>query len=489
MNGSVLAYVLVIMTVVSMLLVSILTFISSQIKNGSYVAAREQTFQIAEQGIQFYKWYLAHQTDGRTAQQIEAFWNSGTAYGVGSDYVANVSDPSGGVMGTYRLRVTPPEPGSTIARVESIGEMAKYPGKTRTVKVRFRRPSWSESAVLANDYMRFGDGTEVFGKIHSNLGIRFDGYSHNIVTSSVASYDDLDHTDTKKEFGVHTHVNMPPSIGVNNAYRPLEMPPASVPARTDIFAAGREFPVSSIDFNGVLGDLSFMKSESQSGHGKYFAEDTSASGDLGRAIVLNADGNYDTCRVQSVSNNSAIKYKYTSGTSSTCSACVRGNACARMFAIPDDGVIFVEDDAWLSGQVNNRKVTIVAANLTGSGSDRSLYIANDVRYTNYDGTDIIGAIGQADVSIPYESEENLRIDAALIAQKGKVGRPYYGFSDHKDVITVFGAIATSDRYGFAWTDGSGYTTRNLYYDNNLLYYPPPYFPTGTQYMIDLWEEL
>jgi hypothetical protein len=45
------------------------------------------------------------------------------------------------------------------------------------------------------------------------------------------------------------------------------------------------------------------------------------------------------------------------------------------------------------------------------------------------------------------------------------------------------------RYGFSWTDGTGYITRNLYYDNNLLYYPPPYFPTGTQYELDLWEEL
>jgi hypothetical protein len=29
----------------------------------------------------------------------------------------------------------------------------------------------------------------------------------------------------------------------------------------------------------------------------------------------------------------------------------------------------------------------------------------------------------------------------------------------------------------------------LNFDNNLLYYPPPYFPTGTEYSIDLWDEL
>lgn len=490
MNGSILAYVLVIMTVVSMLLVSILTFISSQIKNGSYVAAREQTFQIAEQGIQFYKWYLAHQTDGRTAQQIETFWTSGTAYGVDSDYVSSVSDPSGGVMGSFRLRVTPPVPGSTIVLVESVGEMSKYPGKTRTIKVRFRRPSWSESAVLANDFMRFGEGTEAYGKIHSNLGIRFDGRAHNIVTSTVTSYNDPDHTGNN-EFAVHTHVTS--SGAVNNSFRSSEAPPNAVPARTDVFMAGREFPVSSIDFNGVLGDLSFMKSESQSGHGKYFAEDASSLGDLGRRIILKTDGTFDTCRVRTVSDDSATEFKRKS-TGSNCSGCGLTSYpnCTWNYPIPDDGVIFVEDDVWLSGQVSNRKVTVVAANLTGSGADRSLYIPNDLKYSTYDGADIIGAIGQVDVSVPKNSETDLRVDAALIAQKGRVGRPDYGTSDHKNVITVFGAIATNERYGFAWTNGSsdwGYTTRNLYYDNNLLYYPPPYFPTGTQYLVDLWEEL
>jgi len=149
-------------------------------------------------------------------------------------------------------------------------------------------------------------------------------------------------------------------------------------------------------------------------------------------------------------------------------------------------VIFVEDDVWLSGQVDGRRVTVVAANMSGMGDDRTVHIPNDLLYTTYDGTDIVGVVGQDDVLIPLGSEEDLRVDAALIAQKGKVGREYYG--DHRDTITVFGAIATNERYGFAYVDGTGYQIRNLYYDNNLLYYPPPFFPTGTQYVVDLWEE-
>ena len=51
-------------------------------------------------------------------------------------------------------------------------------------------------------------------------------------------------------------------------------------------------------------------------------------------------------------------------------------------------------------------------------------------------------------------------------------------------------IATNARYGFAYTDNTGYQTRNINYDGNLLYSPPPGFPlTGDQYVTVLWEEI
>jgi hypothetical protein len=56
-------------------------------------------------------------------------------------------------------------------------------------------------------------------------------------------------------------------------------------------------------------------------------------------------------------------------------------------------------------------------------------------------------------------------------------------------ITINGSIASKGRINFGFTDGTGYRTRTLIYDNNLLYSPPPYYPTGSQYLLDLWEEL
>jgi hypothetical protein len=271
---------------VAIILTSIIGFVASQTKYALQVHAREEALQIAEAGIHFYKWYLAHTTDGRTTQQVQAFWTSGTAYGVGTDYEAEYFDPSGGAVGKYRITVTPPNTGSTKVIVRSVGWTYKYPAATRTIEVRFRRPSWSEYVVLANSFNRFGAGTETFGKIHSNYGIRFDGLAHNVVSSAVANYDDPDPGHLNgNEFGVHTHVN------------PTDpLPPAAVPSRPDVFEAGRQFPVAAVDFNGVLGDLSYMKSVAQAGTdgSLYFNDDHQ-----GRHIILKADGTFDIRTVQS----------------------------------------------------------------------------------------------------------------------------------------------------------------------------------------------
>jgi len=51
-------------------------------------------------------------------------------------------------------------------------------------------------------------------------------------------------------------------------------------------------------------------------------------------------------------------------------------------------------------------------------------------------------------------------------------------------------LGSSQRYGFAYTDGTGYITRSLIYDANLLYGPPPSFPlTADAYTPISWDEL
>ena len=86
----------------------------------------------------------------------------------------------------------------------------------------------------------------------------------------------------------------------------------------------------------------------------------------------------------------------------------------------------------------------------------------------------------------------LKLTRRFWRKKGRVGRNHYTSPAqyvHRHSITTYGSIVTKQRYGFAWTDDTGYDIRNLYFDNNLIYYPPPFFPTGDKYQIDLWEEL
>jgi len=502
-NGSALAYGLVILFAVSIILVSILQFVVSQMKYSIRTTTKEQAFQIAEAGVYFYRWYLAHETSVLSAKQLNEFWSGGSALGVANAY--EIEFPQGNPIGKYKIEVTAPETNSTIVTVKSTGWTYKEPNLKRIVQVRFRKPSWSEYAVVTDSDIRFGTGTTINGKIHSNGGIRFDGIAQNLITSLKETYDDPDHSGSP-EFGVHTHKNT--SGVVNESFRADEALPNNVPVRNDIFVAGRQFPVAEVSFTGFSEDNSYMKEQAQNPNGTNINNCNSTgchfnSAGEGRRIILKNDGTFDICTVRALADSSSYSissYRRNSGGGS-CTTC-SGN-CLKNYTIPNGGIIFVENDVWVEGKINNKKVTIVASNnseINPATNGKNIYIGRDnLTYTNYDGKDVVGLVAQKDISVIRDSLSNLTIDAALLAQNGRVGREFYpGY--YKSSITINGAIATKLRYGFTYVGsnyncgdgvliGNGYCTRNLNFDNDLLYYPPPYFPTGDAYAIDLWEEL
>ncbi|NCU41592.1 MAG: hypothetical protein EOM19_02600 [Candidatus Moranbacteria bacterium] len=449
-KGSVLAYILIIVSISMILLISVIQIVISRIQYAQYRENTEQSFQIAEAGIYFYRWYLAHEIEGKTMQQIKNFWENGSPLGVGSVYEQDVFDIDGTIRGRYAIRVTPPEAYSTIVLVEAEGWSIQNPENKRTIQVRFRRPSWSEYAVLGNNYMRFGDGTTIMGPLHVNGGVHFDGVSHNVVSSAVTQYYD-DDSDVR---GWHPGVWSLWSGEYNTNMS------------ANVFSGGKSFPTTEKSFASVSTNLSLIKDSAITSN-TYFDDDR-----VGRHIILNSNGTFSIRKVRTYISSTNKIDDYSGGWETR--------------NIPDNGVIYVEDNIWLEGIIQNKRVTIVAANLVG-GVAPNIFIEKSIRYTNYDGRDILGVIAENNIEITKASENNLRIDGALLAQNGRVGRTHY--TDYKNSITVFGSIASNQRYGFAYTDGTGYAIRNLYYDNNLLYYPPPYFPTGDTYAIDLWREI
>ena len=475
-TGALLVQVIVFSTIALVLIGGLLSWAGVNIKVSRNEIYREQAIQLAEAGIDYYRWHLAHASSD---------FKDGT--GAPGPYVHQVRDVDGDVVGSYSLSITAPAPGSTKVHIESAGTPTSA-STTRTIAVDMAIPSLAKFAVVANDNMRFGQGTEVFGPIHSNGGVRFDGLAHNLVTSAQTNYDEPDHTGAI-EFGVHTHLLA--NGTVNDTFRPAEAPPSTVPSRPDVFLAGRQFPVPAEDFVGIATDLATIKSSAQSS-GRYFAP----SGAQGYQIIFKPDDTFDVYRVtaQTTPGSSCTDPGQTGwGVWS-----IRTKIFIANYVIPSNGLIFVEDNVWVEGTINTARVTVGSGKFPDNASTRTnIIINNDLNYTNFDGTDTIGLIAQNNVTVGMVSDTNLVIDAALIAQNGRVGRFYYaagGVSscspyDTRSSITLYGMIATNIRYGFAYTDGTGYTTRNINYDANLLYAPPPSFPlSGNQYQILSWEE-
>lgn len=484
-RGIVLINVMVFSAVAISAVTFFITWASSSVKMAKSTFYKEQALQIAEAGIDYYRWHLAHSPSD---------FQDGT--GTSGPYSHIFYDKDGNVLGHFILTIIPPITGSTIVTIKSEGRVDAYPNIKRTIQTKLAIPSFAKFAIVADDVMRFGEGTEVFGPIHSNKGIRFDGVAHNLVTSAVSSYDDPDHSGNV-EFGVHTHVNV--GGGINSNFRSQEAPPTSpVQSRTDVFITGRQFPVPPSDFTGITNDLSIIKTKAQSG-GKYLAP----SGQVGYHIVLKVDDTYDLYRVTNLYSHSSSYCSSTSsyGDSTWGTWSIRtsnGETFVGNYANPDNGLIFVEDNVWVDGQINTARITIAAGAFPDNVNTRKSIIVNkDLLYTNYDGTDVIGLIAQQDITVGMVSEDDLRIDAALMAVNGKAGRHYYSAycSPYhlRSLLTLYGMIGSSKRYGFAWTSGSiktGYDVRTIIYDANLLYGPPTSFPlTSDKYSTISWDEI
>ncbi len=452
---------------------------ASVLKTTRALDAREQAFQIAEAGVEYYRWHLAHAATD---------YQDGT--GAAGPYVHSVKDADGDIIGEYSLTITPPPVGSTIVKVRSAGTIIADPSISRTILATLAIPSLAKYAVVANQNMRFGAGTEVFGPVHSNAGIRFDGVSHNLITSSLTTYDDPDDGSSQQRLAVYTTVSpQDPN------------PPAAPPSRPDVFMAGRQFPVQSFDFNGLTVDLSQMKANAQA-NGVYIP----ASGSQGYHIVLKTNDTFDLYKVTAL-QSAPTNCTNTNGQNNWGTWSVKtqvhpvsnANNTPQNFAFPANGIIFVEDHVWVDGTINSARLSIAAGKFPDNVSTRKdIMINNDLIYTNYNGTDVLSLVAQRNVSTGLFSDNTLRIDAALVAQNGRVGRYYYesdcrtgGINYYtRDTITLFGMIATNERYGFAYTDGTGYDIRNIIYDSNLLYGPPPSFPlTSSQYQTISWQEV
>lgn len=430
---------------------------------------RTQAFSIAEAGIEYYRWHLAH---------APSDFQDGT--GASGPYTHAFYDKSGVRIGEFELTITPPPVGSTVVTIKSTGRVDADSSIQKIIQVKLAIPSFAKYAWVMNDFVAFGTTAEVFGPIHSNVGMRFDGLAHNLVTSALATSSDPDYGGT--QFAVYTRVS------------PTDpTPPAAVPSRPDVFAAGRTFPVPAVDFTKLTQDLAAIKTNATTS-GVYFASSTNyGTPSYGYDLVFSTSGTYTVYRVTGLV---AASSGCSSGVSGWGTWSIQSEVSLASGTVPANGNMFFEDNLWVRGQVSSTRVTVGSGRFPDQASTRTnIMVNNDLLYTYYDGKDAVSLIAQNNVNVGLLSENDLRIDAALVAQNGRIGRYSYGSSNcgssrSRTKLTAYGMLGTAIRPGFYYSSTNGYQSRVYVYDSNLLYSPPPSFPLTTdQYTLISWDEI
>jgi hypothetical protein len=333
--------------------------------------------------------------------------------------------------------------------------------------------------------------------MHSNGFIDFNGgTAFNLITSS-------------RTTGTSTILTNCDGVdkcwGVTSFASPSDnRPPQSLTTTTSRFTAGRDIGIPAVDFAGVTVDLNQMRTAAQA-DGRYYG--ASGSG-LGYHVVLKTNDVFDIYTVNTLATDGGSCQAKQWWNTPTCPVVANASwsigtqtLLAGNVAFPTNGIIFAEDHVWVDGTIQTARITIVAAKLPDGGSPKNIIVNNNLLYTTKDGQDVIGLIAQDNFWVGAKSANNLEIDAAVIAQLGRVSRMGYKncTNTQRSSITFYGMFASNQRYAYgnlgsgctSFGTLSGYQTSRTYvYDPNLLYAPPPSFPLTTdQYEILSWDEI
>src|SRR3990167_5630545 len=275
-KGQVLIQVIVFGSIAVYFLGSFASWVTLSIRVSRQTFNREQALQAAEAGIDYYRWHLAH---------APSDYQDGT--GAPWPYVHSLKDKSGNTVGEFSLDLTAPPVGSTIVKIKSTGSSVLDASYLRKILSFVAKPSIAKYAVAGNNAMRFGVGTEIFGPVHVNGGIRFDGLAHNLVTSGATTYTDTDYDACTgaNSYGVHTCVNPDDPTS-----------PTPLPSRPDVFEAGRLISQPIIDFTSFTADLAILQANAIASG---FYRDVAGSGYVGYHLVLKTNDTFDLYKINS----------------------------------------------------------------------------------------------------------------------------------------------------------------------------------------------
>ena len=453
-RGAILTLVLVFGSIFVLMFGGLAGYVFTQYRQSMQKVSQTEAFEIAEVGINYGRWRLAHAPND---------------YGFSGVY--DYFDPEGGLIGRYQLEITPPAECSTTVTIKSTGWTTDYPGVKRALSIRYGRPSLAQYAFLTNTDVWFGEEEELKGPFHSNGGIRMDGIQNALSTSAKETY-------------------------------PCQPMHGCAPAQTKpgIWGSGEggsqglwEFPVPAVDFNAITLDLANLKTQAQNG-GYYFGP----SGAFGYRVEFKNNGTFNLYKVTKLrpkvwGYDTDYVWRYESndiGTSN--STTFLGNYLLTTSGCNVRNLIFIEDaKVWVDG-VLKEKATVAAARFPDNPSTNASIIING-NITRADPTDtMLALIAQKNILVPRYAPNVLEIQAVMVAQKGAAQRYYYP-GNVLNRISVRGSIITNRVWTWSWVDGfgqttSGYQNTESYYEPALIYNPPPYFPSTGDLQFISWEE-
>ena len=421
----------------------------------------EKALNIAEAGISYYKWHLAHAPGD--------YKDGGSENG---PYIHEYKDPQGSTIGYYSLEIIPPQDGSTIVTIRSTGWTSNYPKIKRTIKAEYGIPSLAEYSFLSNASSWYGEGSLVNGRVHSNNGIRMDGTNTSLVTSAQEEYM------CGSETGCHPPLQKPGVWGIGGDQELWE------------------FPVPYVDFDSISLDLASMK-EAAEDVGLYL----SGSRKSGYHLIFNADGTVRINKVMSTSSMDGYAVpgqgigEFGEGGCRDTNQVINSEIFVGTYSVSENPIIFIEDNIWVEGTVRGR-VTVAAVDFPLTSSDAVIWIPNNILYTMYNGNDALGLVAQNNIYFARDVPDYFQVDAIMIAQKGGIIR--HGYFDDcegtyaavKQKLTINGSLISyfKSYWNFGTGPESGFLEREINFDMDAYYNPPPYFPTYGQYEFISWTE-
>jgi hypothetical protein len=165
------------------------------------------------------------------------------------------------------------------------------------------------------------------------------------------------------------------------------------------------------------------------------------------------------------------------------------------YNVSEKPIVFAEDYLWVEGTVKGR-ITVVSARFPIASNHMNIWISNNLNYTAYDSTNSLGLIAQNDIYFARDIPSDFKVDGALIAQQGKIIRHGYlptcgpAGTAVRDKLTINGSLVSYQKsyWNFCTQPLSGFKVREINYDADLLYQPPPYFPTTGDWEFISWKE-